>query len=246
MFSVAFEVCPRKERMDEYLAYGKQLKPLLEKIEGFIDNERFESRRRPGWLLSHSTWRDEKAVVRWRTAGEHHHIQERGRQEIFVDYHLRVGEVTFDSDPPRDTPVREQRFDATEAGRAKVITLTEVLPAAGSVIPVEADEVLGMLGIESSMPGLLDHDVFTSIYTPGKVAFLASWLDANAASAWTPAKHSAIASLRHRQVRVVRDYGMFQRAEAPQYFPEVARHVTARPDRIAVSPQDAAGPGRKD
>jgi hypothetical protein len=32
-----------------------------------------------------------------------------------------------------------------------------------------------------------------------------------------------VAGLRHRQVRVVRDYGMRDRREAPQYYPEVAR-----------------------
>jgi hypothetical protein len=29
--------------------------------------------------------------------------------------------------------------------------------------------------------------------------------------------------IRHRRLRVVRDYGMFARAEAPQYYPPVLR-----------------------
>src|SRR3954469_17856501 len=107
MFSVIFEVQPRQERFDEYLEIAKGLRPLLEKIDGFIDNERFESRTRPGWLLSHSTWRDEKSVVRWRTVGEHHAAQSKGREEILADYHLRVGDVTFDSAPPAELQVRE-------------------------------------------------------------------------------------------------------------------------------------------
>ncbi len=64
MFSVIFEVHPRREKFDLYLDLAKGLKPILEGIHGFIDNERFESSRRPGWILSHSTWRDEKSVVR--------------------------------------------------------------------------------------------------------------------------------------------------------------------------------------
>ena len=32
-------------------------------------------------------------------------------------------------------------------------------------------------------------------------------------------------SARLRQVRVVRDYGMFDRREAPQYYPEQRRHA---------------------
>ena len=62
MFSVIFEVYPKEQRFEEYLALAKHLKPILEKIDGFVDNESFESKRRPGWILSHSTWRDEKSV----------------------------------------------------------------------------------------------------------------------------------------------------------------------------------------
>jgi heme-degrading monooxygenase HmoA len=74
MFSVIFEVLPNGGRKDDYLELAKHLKPILEKIDGFVDNERFESQLRPGWVLSHSTWRDEKSVVRWRTEGEHHAV----------------------------------------------------------------------------------------------------------------------------------------------------------------------------
>src|SRR5258705_13885012 len=107
MFSVIFEVHPKKEQLDLYLALAKDLKPILEGIDGFVDNERFESRRRPGWILSHSTWRDEKSVVRWRTVGEHHAAQQTGRDEVLADYHLRVGDVTFDTDPPPAAPIHE-------------------------------------------------------------------------------------------------------------------------------------------
>ena len=89
MFSVIFEVHPKEGKKDEYLGLAKHLKPLLEAINGFIDNERFESKLKPGWVLSHSTWRDEKSVVRWRTEAEHHAVQEKGRYEIFEDYRLR-------------------------------------------------------------------------------------------------------------------------------------------------------------
>jgi len=69
MFVVIFEVQPKKERWDDYLALAKQLKPKLETVDGFIDNERFRSKRTEGRLLSLSTVRDEKAVIRWRTQG---------------------------------------------------------------------------------------------------------------------------------------------------------------------------------
>ena len=81
MFVVIFEVQPKAERWDDYLETAKLLRPEIEQIDGFVDNERFKSTRRPGWLLSHSTWRDEKSVVRWRTTGEHHAIQAKGRSD---------------------------------------------------------------------------------------------------------------------------------------------------------------------
>src|SRR6202051_2845926 len=124
MFSVIFEVLPVGGRKDEYLDLARHLKPILETIDGFVDNERFESQLRPGWVLSHSTWRDEKSVVRWRTQGEHHVVQGKGRFEIFQDYHLRVGEATADPAPPPEAPVHERRFAETEVGNAKVVTFT--------------------------------------------------------------------------------------------------------------------------
>jgi heme-degrading monooxygenase HmoA len=101
MFAVIFEVQPKKERRDDYLALAKQLKPKLEAIDGFIDNERFGSKKTDGRVLSLSTWRDEKSVVRSRTHGEHHVVQEKGRFEVFEDYHLRVGEIIADNAPPK-------------------------------------------------------------------------------------------------------------------------------------------------
>jgi heme-degrading monooxygenase HmoA len=71
MFSVIFEVNPKADQWDAYLGYAKLLRPELVKVDGFIDNFRYGSKRRDGWLLSLSTWRDEKALVRWRTHASH-------------------------------------------------------------------------------------------------------------------------------------------------------------------------------
>ena len=217
MFSVIFEVFPRKERFNDYLELAKHLKPILEGIDGFVDNERFESTRRPGWLLSHSTWRDEKSVIRWRTVGEHHAVQEKGRFEIFGDYHLRVGDVLADTSPPKEAPIHEQRFDETEIGAAKFATLTEVV-LEGKDSTISAQQ----LGFEASASAVVDYDLFKSIYTPGKLALLVSWRDRAAALAWTPRKAAGIRSLRQRTIRIVRDYGIFDRREAPQFYPDVS------------------------
>ena len=225
MFSAIFEVFPRKERFQEYLALAKHLKPILEKIDGFVDNERFESKRRPGWILSHSTWRDEKSMVRWRTTGEHHKIQERGRSEVFQDYHLRIGDVIADTNPPREAPIIEQRFDETEIGVAKAATFTEITPEDGTTF-TSFTSVASTLGLDVTGEKIIDYDVVASIYNPGKLALLVSWRNAKAASSWTPIKTERFQTLRHRAIRIVRDYGMFDRREAPQFYPDAEGRET--------------------
>jgi heme-degrading monooxygenase HmoA len=223
MFAVIFVVEPKKQRWNDYLELAKQLKPKLEACDGFIDNERFESKRRKGHLLSLSTWRDEKAVVRWRTHGEHHGIQEKGRTEVFENYRLRVGEITADSEPPAGLAVEQQRFDETETGDAKAVTITEVTPHDDRGVGVEPDGLPALLGLSAETESLVDQEVFESIYSPGKLVLLASWRDSPAAEAWTPGRLPGAKHVRHRRVRIIRDYGMFERAEAPQYYPEIKR-----------------------
>src|ERR1700761_4234767 len=213
MFAVLFEVQPKRERWDDYLAFAKQLKPKLEAIDGFIDNERFKSRRTEGRLLSLSTWRDEKSVIRWRTQGEHHGVQEQGRNRIFEDYHLRVGEIIADTAPPSGHAVNEQRFDVTETGEAKLCTVTEIAPAMDGTALADP---LAHLHLDATAPGLLDHEVFESITTPGKLVVLGSWGDGIAAEAWHPGE-----GIRHRRIRVIRDYGLHDRREAPKSYPAV-------------------------
>jgi len=226
MFSVIFEVLPNAGRKDEYLELAKHLRPILETIDGFVDNERFESQLRPGWVLSHSTWRDEKSVVRWRTEGEHHVVQAKGRFQIFGDYHLRVGDVTADTDPPREAPILERRFDETEVGKAKLVTFTEITPRNGAA---QAGLVPAHLGLHLANGAIAEHDVWASIYNPGKMALLVSWSDAKAGRLWTPGKIDGIETLRHRSVRVVRDYGRFDRREAPQYYEDIKGRETLHP-----------------
>src|ERR1700760_5158984 len=116
MFSVIFEVHPRPEQWDAYLGAAKMLRPELEQIDGFVDNIRYKSLSRDGWILSLSGWRDEKSLVRWRTHMRHHEVQQKGRDEILADYHLRVGQITADDHLPSGYALTEQRLDKTEVG----------------------------------------------------------------------------------------------------------------------------------
>jgi len=207
MFAVIFEVKPRDGFRDEYLRNAALLRPEIVAIDGFMANERYASLGRPGWLVSLSIWRDEKAVIRWRTHAMHHEIQGKGRDTVFADYHLRVGEIVADTHPEPGSVLIQQRFDATEVAVAKAVSLTEWPLEQGATAAPTA-------------PGLVDADSFDSITRPGNALYVHSWRDPAAAEAGTVSMPG-----RHRIVRVIRDYGMFARAEAPQYFPPACGDV---------------------
>jgi heme-degrading monooxygenase HmoA len=96
MIAVIFEVWPAEGRKDDYLGLAASLRRDLEKSDGFISVERFESLTEPGKLLSLSIWRDEAAVRAWRTNSAHRPAQQAGRGGIFADYRLRVASVVRD------------------------------------------------------------------------------------------------------------------------------------------------------
>jgi len=96
MIAVIFEIVPRSNAKEKYLAIAAELRPHLEKIDGLISVERFASLSQPEKLLSLSFWRDEASVARWRRIAEHRDAQLAGRTEIFESYRLRVASILRD------------------------------------------------------------------------------------------------------------------------------------------------------
>jgi heme-degrading monooxygenase HmoA len=96
MIAIIFEVLPAQGQKQTYLDIAAALRPQLEKIDGFISIERFESLSTPGKLLSLSFFRDEAAVLEWRKLETHRSAQSRGRGGVFEDYRLRVAHVLRD------------------------------------------------------------------------------------------------------------------------------------------------------
>jgi heme-degrading monooxygenase HmoA len=94
--AVIFEVIPIEGKKQDYLDIATALKPELEKIDGFISIERFQSLTHPEKILSLSFWRDETAIQHWRNLELHRDAQVKGRQYIFKDYHLRIADVVRD------------------------------------------------------------------------------------------------------------------------------------------------------
>lgn len=96
MIAVIFEFWPNGDRAAEYFEIAASLRAHLEKIDGFISIERFESMATKGKVLSLSFWRDEQAVRAWRNLEIHRDAQSSGRGGIFTDYRLRVASVIRD------------------------------------------------------------------------------------------------------------------------------------------------------
>jgi heme-degrading monooxygenase HmoA len=221
VFSVMFEVHPKSEQYDAYLDYAKMLRPELQQIDGFVDNIRYGSLGRDGWILSLSDWRDEKSLVRWRTHAKHHGVQEKGRFEVFVGYHLRVGQITEDTQLPEGCELLEQRLDETEVGEGTTAVLVSASHKDGAEEFSSPEQAATWLGLDASDSNLVFWDVYDAVLTPGDMILQTTWRDAESASAFA-ASDSPPEGARVRQVRIVRDYSMYDRRETPLYYAEVS------------------------
>jgi heme-degrading monooxygenase HmoA len=215
VFSVMFEVHPRPDQFDGYLSNAKMLRPELERVDGFVDNIRYASLTRKGWILSLSGWRDEKALVRWRTQAKHHDVQEQGRAGILMDYHLRVGQITADTNLPDGQQLLEQRLDETEVGEGTTAVLITAQREPGLSDAATVEQTAASLALSPRASGLAFWDVYDAVLQPGDLLLHTVWHGVDDANALQPFSGQQ----RRRQVRIVRDYSKNDRREAPQFYP---------------------------
>jgi len=152
----------------------------------------------------------------------HHEIQQKGRDEILADYHLRVGQITADNQVPSGYTLTEQRFDETEVGEGTTVTLINAIRRAEWKQTNNPYDCAEWLGLNPWAAESTSWDVFDAVLTPGNLILLISWKDANAAQAYEDASPPAHES-RVQRVRIIRDYGKYDRREAPQYYPDASR-----------------------
>jgi heme-degrading monooxygenase HmoA len=204
MLTLVFEVLPRPGQEGTYFDMAARLKPALDASGGLVFLDRSRRHDRPGWFLSHQYWQDEASMARWRTNAAHHRAQACGRTDILADYRLRVGHVVADLVPGGE------------------IVRTPLDVAMGYDRSERAPRVLLTTANQGPLPGLpADAARFTSVYDPTleiAVADLATVADGEAVlSALARVPTVGVARLSV----LSRDYGMHQRAEAPQYFEPV-------------------------
>ena len=96
MIAVIFEFTPIEGRFADYKALAEGLADDVNRAEGFISIERFESISNKGKFVSLSFWRDEESVKKWRNLQKHREAQKKGRGGIFKSYRLRIALVVRD------------------------------------------------------------------------------------------------------------------------------------------------------
>ena len=121
------------------------------------------------------------------------------------------------------------RFDETEVGKGAYVSLVNAVADVEWVKsnkgePWKMASEVGMVGAQEP-EGLVEWDVFEAILQPGELVLLASWRDKEALLEFERSA-SLKDGMRLRNVRVVRDYGMYDRREAPQYYPDVPGRET--------------------
>lgn len=99
MHAVVFQFRPHPEHRNTYFDIVAELRPELQRVPGFLANERFTSRTDPHGLVSVSLWEDEAAIRRWREHAGHRVAQLRGKREVFAGYRLRVAAAVADGAP---------------------------------------------------------------------------------------------------------------------------------------------------
>lgn len=209
MISQFFEVQIKEGLVDRYLNLAASLKPSLEAMGGCLFIDRFQSLSRRDLLLSYQIWQDEGSMVAWRVDAKHHKIQETGREHVFSDYRIRIAQVIRE-ERPEGSIWRPEKLNSYNDPKRRAPTFVVASESGNQELPVE-----------TSWSG----DDFESVYRPGVFAHL---IDVPSLDAGIDFGRQLFADATTEYVRVfevMRDYSMFDRAEAPQYYPPVQRSV---------------------
>ncbi|MEH2549908.1 hypothetical protein V1283_006553 [Bradyrhizobium sp. AZCC 2262] len=158
-------------------------------------------------LLSYQIWQDEACLTAWRVNESHHHVQTVGGDKIFSDYRIRIAQVAYEAKPEREAwrPDRRSPYNDPDRRKPRVAIATESANA----------ELAAKSGWQD--------ESFRSVYREGRFAHLIDVPDEKAAMEFGPKLFADPTTEYFRVIETIRDYGMFERAEAPQYYPPASR-----------------------
>jgi heme-degrading monooxygenase HmoA len=205
MIGLFFEVMPRPGHDQAYFDIAAGLRPELDKNSGLLFIDRFRSLARQRLVLSHSHWRDEASLASWRTDAKHHAAQVAGRQQHFEDYRLRIGQLACEWLP---APGGLRRLEINNRYNDPTLRQERFMIASTAGASVEA-------GAGSDVLMSVTRESEYIVLTPAPS--LSDGLSAVERLALTGNMTSV------RLYLVSRDYGMYDRKEAPQYYPPLDR-----------------------
>ncbi len=203
MIGLFFEVLPKAGREETYFEMARLLRPELDKHDGLVFIDRYRSLSTGGLILSHQLWSSEECLIRWRENTKHKTVQRAGREQHFADYRLRVARL-----------IREWTSQGEMAGTAAIDPALEdrgrqILAIARKSAPMSSEGVEAFESVYRESEYLTVRDNAGRENT-GQFAALA-------------ARDPSITAIR--LFSVIRDYGMYNRMEAPQAYPPVEKRI---------------------
>jgi heme-degrading monooxygenase HmoA len=209
MMSLFFEVEIKPGRTDQYLNLAASLKPELDTLGGCLFLDRFKSLSRDNLILSYQIWLDEGSLTAWRVHAHHHDVQTLGRDRVFTDYRIRVAQVIYET--KRDQPVWQPEWRTLYNDPARrPPTYVLVTESKSATLPATCN---------------WPREAFASVYREGQFAHLVTLPDHQSGVQLAQRLFDEPATEYVRIVEVVRDYGMYERAEAPQFYPPKSREA---------------------
>ena len=91
IYGLFFEVQPKPGQRQAYFDHVDKLKSELNRHEGLLWIQRYQSIDVPDLILSHQYWASEAALAAWRRNQQHRYSQTQGIKKIFANYRIRVG-----------------------------------------------------------------------------------------------------------------------------------------------------------
>ena len=189
MHALFFEVRLKPGHLDHYFDHVALLRPVLAQHTGLRFLDRYGALNDSDLLLSHQLWDSEDAIIAWRKDVTHRRSQSAGRQVHFDDYRIRVGE-------------RVLHWTAAAQDAAPDTTAVS-----------DASHVLALY---STAPITLPRFItFESVNTKGMFIALAATDDCAAAETLLNENLGASGLEEGAIYSIRRDYGQFDRAQAP-------------------------------
>jgi heme-degrading monooxygenase HmoA len=207
MIALFFEVQTRPGHRDQYLNLAASLRPALDAIGGCLFIDRFSSLTRENLLLSYQIWQDEGAMTAWRVHGHHHDVQTVGREKVFSDYRIRIAQVIHEERPGQPVWQPERRTPYNDPAR-RPSTFVLLAESNHAELPMQTE---------------WKREAFKSVYRDGTYAHLIDVTDQQSGVELGRCLLTDSTTEYFRIVEVMRDYGMYDRTEAPQYYPPVER-----------------------